>query len=150
MKIIYPFPNLNSTAVEVWNGQVISSHTLLSMWLLIHAGFKSNHVSKRGPRSPVFSYQWCRMVTGPQWDKLNCHNETRLCKEMRLCIPWTILSARKIITIAHFFLAGILGCFVMRNSRDHSGYRLSQWEMTLQCNIISHWLSPYPKSWQDS
>ena len=30
-------------------------------------------------------------------------------------------------------------------SRDHSGYGLSQWETLLQCNIISHWLSPYPK-----
>ena len=29
-------------------------------------------------------------------------------------------------------------------SRDHSGYGLSQWETTLQCNIISHWLSLYP------
>ena len=28
-------------------------------------------------------------------------------------------------------------------SMDHSGYGLSQWEKTLQCNIISHWLSPY-------
>ena len=28
--------------------------------------------------------------------------------------------------------------------RDHSGYVLSQWEMTLNCNIISHWLSPCP------
>ena len=27
-------------------------------------------------------------------------------------------------------------------SRDHSGYGLSQWEMTLQCKVISHWVSP--------
>ena len=26
---------------------------------------------------------------------------------------------------------------------DHSGYRLSQWETTLQCNDVSHWLSSY-------
>ena len=26
-----------------------------------------------------------------------------------------------------------------------TGYGLSQWEMMLQCNIISHWLSPYPE-----
>ena len=25
----------------------------------------------------------------------------------------------------------------------HSGYGLSQWETTLQCNVVSHWLSPY-------
>ena len=30
-------------------------------------------------------------------------------------------------------------------SRDHSGDALSQWEMTLQCNVISHWLSPCPE-----
>ena len=29
--------------------------------------------------------------------------------------------------------------------RDHSGYGLSQWETMLQCNIVSHWLSPYPE-----
>ena len=29
--------------------------------------------------------------------------------------------------------------------RDHSGYGLSQWETTLHCNIVSHWLSPYPE-----
>ena len=27
--------------------------------------------------------------------------------------------------------------------RDHSGYGLSHWETTLQCNIVSHWLGPY-------
>ena len=29
--------------------------------------------------------------------------------------------------------------------RDHSGYGLSQSETKLQCNIVSHWLSKYPK-----
>ena len=28
--------------------------------------------------------------------------------------------------------------------RDHSGYVSSQWETTLQYNVVSHWLSPYP------
>ena len=41
-EISYPFPNLNGATVEVGNGQVISSHTLLSVWLLIHAGVKVN------------------------------------------------------------------------------------------------------------
>ena len=27
----------------------------------------------------------------------------------------------------------------------YSGYRLSQWETTLQCNVVSQWLSPYPE-----
>ena len=29
--------------------------------------------------------------------------------------------------------------------RDHSRYGLSQWETTLHCNVVSHWLSPYPE-----
>ena len=31
------------------------------------------------------------------------------------------------------------------NLRDHSGYGLRQWEATLNCKVISHWLSPYPE-----
>ena len=30
--------------------------------------------------------------------------------------------------------------------RYHSVYGLSQWETTLHCNVVSHWLSPY-KEW---
>ena len=29
----------------------------------------------------------------------------------------------------------------IHHNRDHSGYGLSQWEMTLQCNVTCHWLS---------
>ena len=29
--------------------------------------------------------------------------------------------------------------------RDHSGYGISQWETTLQCGFVSHWLTPYPQ-----
>ena len=32
-----------------------------------------------------------------------------------------------------------------RVNRNHSWYGLSQWEMTLRSNIVSHWLSPYPE-----
>ena len=39
-EINYPFPNFNGYTVEVWEWWVISSHTLLGMWLLIHAGIK--------------------------------------------------------------------------------------------------------------
>ena len=28
---------------------------------------------------------------------------------------------------------------------DHSWHGLSQWETTLRCNVLSHWLSPYPE-----
>ena len=30
-------------------------------------------------------------------------------------------------------------------SRDHSVYAPNQWEMTLHCNVISHWLGAYRK-----
>ena len=30
-------------------------------------------------------------------------------------------------------------------NRGHSGYGLSQWETTLHCNVVSHWLSQYPE-----
>ena len=29
--------------------------------------------------------------------------------------------------------------------RDHSEYGLSQWETTLHCNVVFHWLHPYPE-----
>ena len=29
--------------------------------------------------------------------------------------------------------------------RGHSGCGLSQWNITLHCNVTSHWLSPYPE-----
>ena len=32
---------------------------------------------------------------------------------------------------------------VSNSHRDPSGYGLSQWETTLHCNVVSHWLSPY-------
>ena len=38
-------------------------------------------------------------------------------------------------------MAVIIGC------RDHSGYGLCQWEVTLHCNVASHWQSPWPEWW---
>ena len=37
-EINYPFPNFNGCTVEIWVWIVILSHTLLGMWLLVHAG----------------------------------------------------------------------------------------------------------------
>ena len=31
----------------------------------------------------------------------------------------------------------------VQNLRDHTVYGLSQWETTLQCNVVSYWLTPY-------
>ena len=39
----------SQTLLKFGNWQVISSHTLLDMWLLISTGIKSNLVNKRGP-----------------------------------------------------------------------------------------------------
>ena len=39
-EITYPFSNFNGAAVEVWKCLIFLSHTLLGMWLLIHAGIK--------------------------------------------------------------------------------------------------------------
>ena len=45
-----------------------------------------------------------------------------------------------------------IGCFYVINdhawicwSRDLTGYGLNQWKTALQCNVVSHWLSPYPE-----
>ena len=39
-EITYPCPNFDGTTVEIWNGQAVSSHTLLGVWLLIHVGIQ--------------------------------------------------------------------------------------------------------------
>ena len=36
-------------------------------------------------------------------------------------------------------------CVSRYSTRDHSGYGFSQWETTLQCNVVSHCLNPYPE-----
>ena len=36
-------------------------------------------------------------------------------------------------------------CNTILHTRDHSGYGFGQWEPTLQSNVGSHWLSPYPE-----
>ena len=41
-EITYTYLHFYSAAVEVGNGQSISSHSLLGMWLHIHAGIKVN------------------------------------------------------------------------------------------------------------
>ena len=41
-KITYPFPNYNGATVKAWECISNFTHTLLCMWLLIHAGIKVN------------------------------------------------------------------------------------------------------------
>ena len=70
-KIIHPFSNLNSSAVEIWEwisvfilavkvGEWISnSHILLAMWLLIHVGIKVNTCWWKNPLVLVLRYDSC-------------------------------------------------------------------------------------------
>ena len=51
VKLLIHFQTSTVQPLKFGNGQVTSSHTLLHMWLLMHAGIKWNHVSKNGPRS---------------------------------------------------------------------------------------------------
>ena len=46
--IIFPFPNFNVATVEVYELISNSTHALQGMQLLIHAGLKVIHDSKRG------------------------------------------------------------------------------------------------------
>ena len=43
----------------------------------------------------------------------------------------------------HIYLSPSFNVSVLAGT--NSGYGFSQWEMTLQCNVISHWLSLYPE-----
>ena len=49
-------PNINRAIVEVWECNVIPLHTLLGMWLLIHAGNKVDPCQWKGPQ--VSTCQW--------------------------------------------------------------------------------------------
>ena len=48
-EIADPFPYLNDSTVEVRNGWIISSNTLLGMFYLSRLGIKLIYVNKRGP-----------------------------------------------------------------------------------------------------
>ena len=49
-EITYPFPNFNNATVEVWKWiSNFTPHSLLGMWLFVHAGIKLIRVSKTGP-----------------------------------------------------------------------------------------------------
>ena len=50
--------------------------------------------------------------------------------------PEICFSVRAVIALLSITLKWVI-------YRDHSRYRLSQWETMLQCNVVPHWLSPY-------
>ena len=53
----------------------------------------------------------------------------------------------KISVVVYNYISWFVSCICERVcvDRDHSVYVPSQWEMTLQCNVISHWLGAYTK-----
>ena len=56
-EITYLFQNFNT--IEVWEMMNNFRHTLLGMWLLIHAVIEVNHVNKRGPREQTsVKFEW--------------------------------------------------------------------------------------------
>ena len=48
------------------------------------------------------------------------------------------------ISHSHWYISSTDGTHTLHRG-DHSGYGLCQWEKTLQSNVFSHWLSPYPE-----
>ena len=84
------------------------------MWLLIHAGIKVNHVHDVSKRGP-WSQHWFRM--SDNGFIVTGRHQAFTCTNVDQNLWWHI--------------------------RDHFVYVPSQWEMTLQCNVISHWLVTY-------
>ena len=51
-------------------------------------------------------------------------------------VPWYI---------GPYYTQHFLNCLSFPGTRDHSVHALSQWETTLHCNVVSHWLGSYTK-----
>ena len=62
-----------------------------------------------------------------------------------LCSMWIITAPRDLLLLCWRGLWYRLEWIVLwlLVSRDISMYGLSQWDVMLHCNVISHWLSPY-------
>ena len=45
----YSFPHFYSATAEVWKWLSNSSHTLLDVWFLLHAGIRFNPYESKGP-----------------------------------------------------------------------------------------------------
>ena len=69
-EITYPFANFNGCISEVWECiKVISSHTLLDMWLLSDAGIKVYPCQQKGSQD------------------ISCHGTTGCVREISPCVP---------------------------------------------------------------
>ena len=97
-EITYPFSNFNSAAVEVWNGFVISSHTLLGMWLLIHARIKIFYVSQRGPSNVMYGVDLNVIVYKTKWQFFLDPN-TDVFAVKNLLEYWFVMERKLFITL---------------------------------------------------
>ena len=110
-------------------------------------------------------YHWplCGEFTGDQWNPHNKGQQHRKCFHLMtssrystnkpnkfhyISTVWTCKRTHKhntdtnLLTLVSEMFK--LWCnYLVWHSRHYSGYGLSQWEMTLHCNVNSHWLSPY-------
>ena len=59
------------------------------------------------------------------------------------CVLHTCMKKSKLFTHIFYDKTPFITVIVL-SSRDQYTYGISQWETTLQCNVVSHWLSPYP------
>ena len=112
----------------------LSQKSCSSSWL--ESQIINIKLKKVNKKFPVF-LQSCWPWTGrPVGISNTVANEATLknMAEYITCIMW-----RGLYNYVNILWATLLNC------RDHSGYRLSQWETMLHCNVVPHWLSPYPE-----
>ena len=64
------------------------------------------------------------LLSGNHTFSVKMHSEMSSAKWRPFCLSLNVLSIEQL----HW---------------DHSGYVVSQWETTLHCNVVSHWLNPY-------
>ena len=99
------------------DGKVISSHTLLGMWLSVHAGIESIHVSTTNPWSEVVAMN---AYTGAKFESINTLHTLK--------IP-TLIYGNCIINFSHDW-----SCKYKRVFSEHQGKIHKQ---TITCIIIS-------------
>ena len=89
----------------------------------------------------------CFLAINNKWCAYNC----RKCCQKSHCLPssWRLffpVQAKKTAFQNIWTTYGLCLCLYSNYSclfRDHFVYGLSQWGMTLHCNVLTHWLSPY-------
>ena len=107
-----------------------SSTTIVSMVMSLDKwrGTKPCRYMMKHPRKPGFFFLiFCRQLIR-YLHRYRGHHCSSICLSL---IPGACLSDP-------------FTCFITTD-KDLFGYGLRQWETTLHCNVVSHWLSPYLK-----